>query len=188
MVTKDDLVYRQVYTLKDGTRVLVRPLTKEDRQGLLDLFLPVPPEESRYMRDNVNDPAVINSWIDGLDYQKVMPLVAVVGNRIVGNATLHFGKGPARHRAEVRIYLARDFRQRGVGSRVLQGLVELARKQGLHMLEVQIVSDQSFMIKAFQNLGFETKCIFDDYFMLPNGETRDVNLMILRLHKTESEF
>ena len=188
MVTKEDLVYRQVYTLKDGTRVLVRPLNKDDRQALLDLFLPVGPDERRYMRDNVNDPVVVNGWIDELDYKKVMPLVALVGNRIVGTATLHFRPGPARHRAESRIYLAKDFRQRGVGSRMLQGLVEVARKLGLHFIEVEIVSDQSFMIKAFQSVGFETKCIFEDHFMLPDGETRDVALMILRLHKTDSEF
>ena len=188
MVTKDDLIYRQVFTLKDGARVLVRPLIKEDRQALLDLFLPVPLEDKQFMRDDVNDPRVLNAWIDDLDYERVMPLVAVVGNRIVGNATLHFKDGPSRHRSEVRIFLAKDFRQRGVGSRMIQGLIELAKRRGLFMLEVEIVSDQSHIIKAFQSMGFETKCIFEDYFMLPDGGLRDVTYLVLRLHKTQNEF
>ena len=38
----EDLMYRQVVTLRDGARVLLRPLTADDRQALLDLFIPVP--------------------------------------------------------------------------------------------------------------------------------------------------
>jgi GNAT superfamily N-acetyltransferase len=188
MVTKDDLIYRQVFTLKDGARVLVRPLTQDDRQALLDLFLPVPLEDKQFMRDDVNDAKIVNSWLDHLDYDRVMPLVAVVGNRIVGNATLHFKEGPSRHRSEVRIFLAKDFRQRGVGSRMIQGLVELAKRRGLFMLEVEVVSDQTHIIKAFQNMGFETKCIFEDHFMLPDGGLRDVTYLVLRLHKPQNEF
>ncbi len=40
MVTKDELLFRQIFTLKDGARVLLRPLAKDDRQALLDFFLP----------------------------------------------------------------------------------------------------------------------------------------------------
>ncbi len=188
MVTKDDLIYRQVFTLKDGARVLVRPLTKDDRQALLDLFLPVPLEDKHFMRDDVNDPKIVNSWIDDLNYDEIMPLVAVVGSRIVGNATLHFKVGPARHRAEVRIFLARDYRQRGVGSRMIQGLIELAKRRGLYLLEVEVVTDQTHIIKAFQNMGFETKCVFEDHFMLSDGDLRDVTYLVLRLHKPQNEF
>ena len=107
-------------------------------------------EDKQFMRDDVNDPKMVNGWIDDLDYDRVMPLVAVVGSRIVGNATMHFKTGPARHRAEVRIFLAKDFRQRGVGSRMIQGLIELAKRRGLYMLEVEVVTDQTHIIKAFQ--------------------------------------
>jgi len=62
MVTKEDLLYRMVFTLKDGARVLIRPLVKEDKQALLDLFLNVSYEDRRYMRHNVNDPEVVSSF------------------------------------------------------------------------------------------------------------------------------
>jgi L-amino acid N-acyltransferase YncA len=188
MTTKEDLIYRQVFTLKDGARVLVRPLTVEDRQHMLDLFLPVGPEDKRYIRHDINNPAVIESWIDGLDYSKVLPLVAMVNNRIAGVASLHFREGPARHRAEVRIFLAKDFRQRGVGTRMLSGLIELARRRSLYLLDVEIVSDQSHMIKAFHNLGFETKCILEDFHMMPDGDLRDVYYLVLRLQSGGREF
>jgi L-amino acid N-acyltransferase YncA len=188
MAFREDLIYRQVFTLKDGVRVLVRPLVKDDRQALLDLFLPVGPEEKRYIRHDINDPEVIEGWIDELNYETVLPLVAEVNNHLIGVASLHFREGPARHRAEVRIFLAKNYRQRGVGTRMLSGLIEMARKRGLDILEVEIVSDQSHLVKAFQNLGFQTVCTLEDFFMLPDGDLLDIHLMVLRLHVSSREF
>jgi acetyltransferase len=188
VITKNELIYRQIITLSDGGRVLLRPLTKEDRQGLLDLFTRLRADDVRFLRHNVREAKLVNQWIDELDYDKVFPLVAVVNDQIVGNGTLHFNEGPARHRAEVRIFLAKEIRRRGVGTRLLQSLIEIARRRSLYLLEAQIVTDQAPVIKAFRNLGFEQKCVLEDFFILPDGEPRDVAHLILRLRETGEEF
>ena len=188
MVTKEEIVYRQIITLSDGARVLLRPLNSEDKQGLIDLFKAVSPEDLRYMRHQVNDPNLIEEWVDDLDYDNVLPLVAVVNEIIVGSATLHLNEGPARHRAEVRIYLAKEIRRRGVGSRMIQALIDLAKRRNIYMIEARIINEQATVIRAFQNLGFVRKCTLDDYFILPDGELRDVAHLILRLRDSGEEF
>ncbi len=188
MVTKEDLIFRQIVTMRDGARVLLRPLVPDDKKALLEFFLPISVEERRYMRHNVNDPELINSWADQVDYDKVFPLVAVVGDRIVGEATLHFQDGPARHRAELRIFLAKDFKRRGLGTKLIQGLIDVARKRSIYIVEAQVVIDHVEVIKALQKAGFESLCTFEDYFMLPDGELRDVVHLMLRLRRTEDEF
>lgn len=188
MLNKQELTYRQLITLRDGGRVLLRPLMSEDRQALIDLFTPITADDLRFVRHKVNDPILIGKWVDELDYDKVLPLVAVIGDRLVGEATLHFNRGPARHRAEVRIYLAKEVRRRGVGSRLLEALIDLAKRRNLYLLEAQIINDQVNVIKAFQKLGFELKCVLDDYFMLPDGELRDIAYLILRLRDAGGEF
>ena len=188
MVTKEDLIYRQVVTLRDGARVLIRPLTRDDRQMLLDLFLPVSMEERRYMRHNVNDPEIVNGWIEKLDYDKALPLVAIVGDRIVGIATLHFFEGPARHRGEVRIFLPKVFRSRGLGNKLMMAIIDQAKRRSLYILEIQVVSELVNEIKAFQRAGFEIKTTLEDYFMLPDGDLRDIVLLILKLRTTDEEF
>jgi RimJ/RimL family protein N-acetyltransferase len=188
VTTKEDLIFRQVITLRDGARILLRPLVPEDKKALMDLFLPTPVEETRFMRHNINDPDVISDWAVNVNYDNVFPIVAIVGDRIVGNATLHFNYGPSRHRAELRIFLAKDFRRRGLGGRLVQALVEIAKKRSLYLLEVQIISNQVEVIKSFQKSGFIPKCIFEDYFMLPDGELRDITYMTLRLRMSDEDF
>lgn len=188
MVTKADLVFRRVVTLRDGARVLLRPLLPEDRQALLDLFLPVAYDERRFMRDDVNDPQVVETWIEDLNYEKVFPLVAVMGERIAGVTTLHFNSGSARHRCELRIFLSREFRRRGLGNKLLQSISEYASKRSMDMIEVQVVSEHVEIIKALQRAGFELVCTLEDYFILPDGELKDVALLVLRLRRSVDEF
>src|SRR3989304_4665790 len=80
MITKQELVYRQLVTLPDGARVLLRPLNPDDRQALIDLFEPVSMEDLRYMRHNVTDAEVVGKWVDDLDFDQVLPLVAIIGD------------------------------------------------------------------------------------------------------------
>ncbi len=188
MVTKEDLVFRQVVTLRDGARVLLRPLVPDDRQALLNFFLPISADEGRYMRHHVNDSDLVTSWADNVDYDKVFPLIAVIGDRIVGNATLHFNDGPARHRCELRIFMTKDVRHRGLGSKLIQGLIEIAKRRNLYLIEAQVVNDHVEVIKALQKAGFDMICTFEDYFMLPDGELRDVVILQQRLRKIEEEF
>lgn len=188
MVTKEDIVFRQIITLSDGGRVLLRPLTRADRDELIDLFAHVSAEDLRYMRHDVTDSKLVAKWIEELDYDQVLPLVAVVNERIVGSATLHFHEGPSRHRADVRIYLAKEIRRRGVGSRMIQALIDLAKRRNIFMIEAQIINEQATVIRAFQNLGFVRKCILDNYFILPDGELRDVAHLILRLRDSTEDF
>jgi len=188
MLATQITTYRQIVTLKDGVNILLRPMTPDDEHALIELFSPISNEDLRYLHDNVRDPAIIQEWCDSLDYKRVLPLMALVNERAVGQASLHLQKGPARHVAKVRIFLAKDFRRRGLGTKMLNTLIDLARKQDLHMLVAEVVADQSKVIKAFQSLGFQLRCAFEDFFMLPNGETRDVAVLMLCLKPEMDEF
>lgn len=188
MLVKETLNYRHMTILPDGTRVLLRALVPEDRSALCALYAPVTPEERAGMRHDVRDPAVVGAWADQVDYELILPLVALTANRIVGNATLHFNAGTAQHRAEVRVFLAKDFRGRGLGSQMLKILIELARRRNVFQLEAQILSEQTSVVKAFQALGFKVQCSLPDYYMKPDGELCDVLLATLPLRVNNGDF
>lgn len=136
---------------------MLRPLTKEDRQELIDLFQKIAPEDLRYMRHNVTDADLIASWVDNLDYDDVLPLVAVINERMVGSATLHFFRGPGRHRAEVRIYLAKEVRRRGVGSRMIQALIDISKRRNIYMVEDSDHQRTGNRDQGISKFGFRTQ-------------------------------
>jgi RimJ/RimL family protein N-acetyltransferase len=173
--------YRHVKTLPDGRRLLLRPLSKEDKQGLVDLFARASQQDLEYFRDDAGDPAVVESWVDNLDLRRVFPLVAVVDDEIVGDATLHFRKRYHRHLAWVRVFLDRAYRRQGIGTLMLRRLIDLARRVGLHQLYAEIVTTQPQVIKAFEDLGFRHEVTLRDYFVTSTGETLDMAILVLRL-------
>jgi RimJ/RimL family protein N-acetyltransferase len=181
-------IYRNLITLRDGTRVLLRVLNEDDRDRLQAMFALVGDDDAEAMRDNVKDPAVIQKWIDKLDYGRVIPLVAVVNDEIVGDATLRLGQGPYRHKAEVRIFLSKPYRQRGLGTAMLKSVIDIAKRMELHLLTVEVIANRTPVIRAFRGLGFQMQTTLPDYFMMPDGETLDVALMILPLVRTVTEF
>lgn len=180
--------YRQVVTLQDGKRVLFRPLTADDKNALIALFEPVGVDDSNLMRNDVHNRSLVASWVDNIDLKKILPLVAVVNDRIVGDATLHFRSGPGRHLADVRVFISKEFRHCGLGTAMLRALIELARKCGLQQLVAEIVADQVKVISAFKQLGFEHRTTYPDYFMMPDGETHDVAVLILSLSRKRDDF
>jgi len=152
------------------------------------MFAIVSDDDAEAMRDNVKDPSAIHKWIDELDYSRVIPLVAVVNDEIVGDATLHLGQGPYRHKAEVRIFLTNSYRQRGLGTAMLKALIDLAKRLDLHLLTVEVIANRTSVIRAFRGLGFQMQTTLPDYFMMPDGETLDIAVMILPLVRTVTEF
>jgi L-amino acid N-acyltransferase YncA len=163
-------------------------MVAEDEPKLVEFYGAVSEDDMRYFRHYVKDPAVIKEWCEHLDYAKVLPIVALAKDHVVGSASLHFGEGPHRHIAEVRLFLAKDYRKRGLGMKMIRTLIELARKQGVSILTAEVIAEQTKVVKAFESLGFQSKATLDDYFIYPDGETNDVVLMTMCLRSKTDEF
>ena len=188
MLAKEIETHREVITLKDGVRVLFRPMVREDRQHLIDFFSAVGDDDLRYMRHNVRDQALINQWCDNLNYDKVLPLLAFVKDRIAGSASLYFFEGPKRHIAEYRLFLSKDFRKRGMGMKMTRALLDIAKKQNIRIVIGEVISEQTKVVRAFEQFGFKSKAMLEDFFMFPDGDTCDVSYLMINLNPKSDEF
>lgn len=177
-------VHRNFITLGNGVRLLLRPLIKEDLDQFRKFFADASPDDVKYLKNNVKDPRVAEKWIEYLNYDKVLPLVACRDAEIVGDCSLHVGEGASRHTAEVRIFLAHDYRGIGLGSKMINEMCAVGKKLNLSILKAEVVLDQARVVEAFSRLGFDLRCTLHDYFMRVDGETHDVALMIKRLSGT----
>ncbi len=175
--------YSKEGVLKDGSRVILRPLVKEDRDKLLDFFRRLEEKEISFLRNDVRDPAVIDHWVDNIDYSRVFPLVAEAEGRIVGDATLHMRKvGWKRHLGNVRVVVARDYQNRGLGTLLINEIVELAGELGLEKLLAEIHLQATKALTAFKKAGFSVKAVFEDLVKDPAGKSSDLVVMVCDIH------
>jgi RimJ/RimL family protein N-acetyltransferase len=170
--------------LKDGTRVRLRPMVREDRDKMVDFFKHVDPRDLLFLRSNVLDPAVIDHWVNHIDPTRVFPLLAEVDGRIVGDATLHMRKmGWKRHLGNVRVVVAKDFQGRGLGTLLINELVALAVEFGLEKLVAEIHLQAVTALAVFKKAGFSVKAVFEDLVKDPAGRSSDLVVMVCDVQK-----
>ena len=69
--------FPRMITLRDNTALTLRLMTRDDQFGLYEFFMSLPLEDRRYLRNDVTDRKVIENWTRSLDYEKVLPILAV---------------------------------------------------------------------------------------------------------------
>jgi L-amino acid N-acyltransferase YncA len=141
-------------TLRDGSIVICRPLQASDTDALLSFFRAIPEQERFFLKDDVTSPQVIGDWLRQVE--RAFALVAETSGRIVGEAALVRRRGKARsHLADVRVVVAEDFRNRGLGTALISDLCDLARDAGLNGVLFEAVEEvQKEALAAADALGF----------------------------------
>jgi RimJ/RimL family protein N-acetyltransferase len=171
--------FRKEGVLKDGTRVVLRPMVQEDREKLIDFFSRVSDQDRQFLRNNVRDPKVIDNWVNQIDYHKVFPLIAEVDDKIVGDATLHMRRtGWKRHLGNVRVVVANEFQGRGLGTLLINEFADLAGEFGLEKLISEIYFNSPAALKVFKNAGFGVKAVFEDLVKDLYGHNADMIVMV----------
>jgi L-amino acid N-acyltransferase YncA len=171
--------YPKNISLDDGTAVTLRPLLKTDEAALLEYFGSLPPEDRLCLKEDVTDPKVIDNWIYELDYDNVLPLIALHNGNIVGDATLHFNPiGWTKHQGEVRLTTSTQYRVRGLGTILVQNLIDIATSLGLEQISIEIppVLDKAFYL--FEKMGFKEMAHLQGFVRDLQGTESDLVLMI----------
>jgi GNAT superfamily N-acetyltransferase len=171
--------YEKEAKLKDGSRVLLRSMVAEDRDKLMAFFRALPEEERIFLRHDVTDPDVISSWVEHIDYGRVFPLLALVGDRIVGDATLHrILRGWKRHIGTVRVAVAADYHNKGLGTLLVHEIVELATEFGLEKLWAELPLTAPAALTLFRKAGFSSKAVIEGLVKDLYGRNTDVVIMV----------
>jgi ribosomal protein S18 acetylase RimI-like enzyme len=175
-------------TLKDGTKATLRPLRRDDEKDFHKLFLGIPEPERMFIKHRVTEFEVIRDWCKNIDYGRNLPLVALIGGRIIGDATLHqqFG-GWRRHIGRVSVLVHPEFRGRGLARALVGEIIAIARSAGLERVEAEFIGEQEAAIKMFAMLGFSQLLRLEDYVKDMQAVSHDYILMGLQL-KTDEEY
>jgi L-amino acid N-acyltransferase YncA len=175
--------YPSEIKLRDGTQVVVRPMTPDDCRGIHAFFSGISEEERFFLKEDVCSATVIQAWADHLDYDRALPLLALADGNIVGDAVLIRHRGGYRsHGAEIRVVVAQEFRGKGLGLAMLRELVEIAWDAELDEVHFELVADvQDDALKAVQFLGGVKAGQISDAVRDTHGDLHDIVFLRLPL-------
>lgn len=146
--------------LKDNTRLVIREGVAEDAAALLEFaseifgqtdFLSYGPED--FELTEVEERKFVNEFYESPNQ---VFLLGLIEERIV--ATLHFSaleRPRMQHTGEFGVAVAREFWNRGVGSRMIDALVDWARSTNLvTKINLRVRSDNRRAIALYEKKGF----------------------------------
>ncbi len=167
------------YTLKDGSTVAIRAMTRNDVNAIYEFFQHIPEEDRLFLKHDVADKKVVEEWAKSLDYNIVLPLLAFdANNKIVGDASLHMNDyGWSRHIGEIRIVVARAWRNKGIGLALSKEIFMAALERKLSKIIAQMASDQLGAFKVFEKLGFGKEAELENQIMDLKGHTHNLVIM-----------
>jgi acetyltransferase len=180
--------YPKDIKLKDGSKVTLRPLRKDDEKSFHGFFQAVPEPERMFIKHRVTDVSVIRDWCLAIDLGRNLPLLAQFDGKIIGDATLHQQLGGwKRHIGRVSVLVHPQFRGRGLASALVHEIVEIARNTGLEKVEAEFIGGQEAAIKMFAMLGFSNLLRLENYVKDMQAISHDYVLMGLDL-TTDEEY
>ena len=170
--------YQKETQLKDGTKILLRPMVAEDQDALYEFFKAVPREDARYLRDDVGSRLVVEKWAKNLDYEKTLPILAIKDDAIIGDVTINRRRsGWKWHLGTVRIFVHKDYRDIGLGHLMIEELVDIAYKLGIEKLIVEIPNINTAAIRAFDRAGFYSAAVLSN--MVKDRENMPVDVVVM---------
>ena len=171
--------YPKTAKLKDGTEVVIRPLTKDDFDDLLTLFESLPEEDRLFLRHDVRDPEVVRKWTEDLDLDRVIPVAAFDDDRLVGNGSLHIIPHEwMQHVGHIRLVTASSHRGRGLGGLITRELVSLATDRNLEKLQAHVIEDNVTAVRMFTAVGFEKVAVLKGMVKDRSWKNRDLAIMV----------
>ncbi len=147
-------------TTREGLEILLRPVRMNDEELLKDFFYSLS-DKSNYRRfimlRRYLPHEVIQKFV-AIDYTKQMVLLVTVqeGEREVVVGVGQFVVMEEKHTAEIALAVRDEYQKRGIGTELLQYLIQVARRQGLLGFTADILGENEPVLKLMAKSGLET--------------------------------
>jgi len=144
---------------KDGTKVLLRPITPPDEELLREMFYHLSDETiyKRFFGVKKYLPRQQLHELANVDFTKNMAIVAVLESdgkeEIIGVG--RYGLDENTNSAEVALVVRDDWQGKGIGTALLKHLTSIAKRRGLYGFTADVLADNRIMLSLFEKMGYD---------------------------------
>ncbi|HEX2832842.1 MAG TPA: GNAT family N-acetyltransferase [Thermoanaerobaculia bacterium] len=141
--------------LRNGRTLHIRPIRPADRETLLEFYRGLS-RDSLYMRffDMRTPDAALQDSPTDVDYESDFGIVSELGGELAGIA--HYFRSPHKpNSAEVAFAIADRAQGCGIGTRLLEKLVEIARTKQIEVFRAEVLPENQKMLDVFLLSGFK---------------------------------
>ena len=104
-------------------------------------------------------------------------LIALENEQIIARAELEgYYAARIRHKAKFSISVRKAYWNQGIGTEMINRIAEQAKKMKIHMIELEVITDNAGAIALYHKTGFTDIGIYRDYFYV-NGMYKDAIIM-----------
>lgn len=153
--------YEAWVTLRDETKVFLRPVKTTDGPLLLELFKKLSPSSVylRFLSPMPNLPENLVYQFIHVDYKKDFGLVASIN---IGNSSAIIGVGrygyyPETERPELAVVVRDDWQGKGLGSILLMRVINIGRENGFSRFGATIEPENQIILNIFKQSGYDYK-------------------------------
>ena len=160
IISKYPSHYEKKITLKDKTKILLRPIKPEDEYLWLDMFKSFSQQSVRFRFFRMIKEAdhAMRVRYCNIDYDREMGIVAEIEEngvkRFLGVTRIILPPGETDE-AEFALIVADKWQRRGLGSEFLDFTFEIAKKKGVKRIVGEVLKDNTPMISLCKEKGFD---------------------------------
>ncbi|TCT20039.1 acetyltransferase (GNAT) family protein [Melghiribacillus thermohalophilus] len=145
----------------------IRHVCEQDDQMLADLILRIEKESDFMLYEGGErslDARGINQKIKTVQSQENSTIiVAEDDSKLIGYVMAMGGLARRnRHSAYLVAGLLKDYRNKGIGTKMFQTLLSWAQKKGLHRLELTVIAHNDAAIALYKKMGFKVEGVKRD--------------------------
>jgi len=163
--------------IRDGKKVLLRPIKPEDEPLIVELFHTFSEETMRFRFFQVikEIPHEILARYCNIDYDREITIVAErtdgKSRKIIGMTRLIVE--PDGERGEIAVVVGDPWQNLGLGSKMLDYIIEISKDIGLKDIFGEILAENTRMIHLCNKRGFKIESLDDENYLATLNLTED---------------
>jgi len=180
-------IKKQIHALPNGKQIIIRTFRLDDSREIIKHKINVAKTtifmnrlEDEVDQDIESTKAIVEKFNND-------PMACFVGafinDRLVGSFAIRplLNLAKTKHRASFGISVDSEYRHLGIGKKMIETMIDIARQIGFDQIELDVVTTNNVAKHLYQSYGFVKIGIIPRAYKMPDGTYLDFENMVLFL-------